>query len=107
MSTIRGRPLASQPENRKTSRESKMTGTTPIIFDLDAEGAKLTMLRGRTARTTFAERRRSGSAVHLGRYRDGMLLLAKSAGNSHWETHPADELLYVVEGEMTVDIVQK
>jgi mannose-6-phosphate isomerase-like protein (cupin superfamily) len=84
-----------------------MAGTTPIIIDLDAEGAKLTMLRGRTAQTNFAERRRSGSAVNLGRYRDGMLLLAKSAGNSHWETHPEDELLYVVEGEMTVDIVHK
>ena len=84
-----------------------MAGTTPIIIDLDAEGAKLTMLRGRTAQTNFAERRRSGSAVNLGRYRDGMLLLAKSAGNSHWETHPADELLYVVEGEMIVDIVHK
>ena len=84
-----------------------MAGITPIIIDLDAEAAKLTMLRGRTAQTTFAERRESGSAVHLGRYRDGMLLLAKSAGKSHWETHPEDELLYVLDGEMTVDIVEK
>src|SRR2546423_10284211 len=79
----------------------------PTIIDLDAEAAKLTMLRGRTPQTTFAERRASGSAVHLGLYRDGMLLLAKSAGKSHWETHPEDELLYVLDGEMTVDILEK
>jgi mannose-6-phosphate isomerase-like protein (cupin superfamily) len=84
-----------------------MQSRTPSIIDLDAEAAKLTMLRGRTPQTTFAQRRASGSAVHLGRYRDGMLLLAKSAGKSHWETHPHDELLYVLDGEMTVDIVEK
>jgi mannose-6-phosphate isomerase-like protein (cupin superfamily) len=77
----------------------------PTIADLNAEAAKLTMLHGRTPQTTFAERRDRGSAVHLGRYRDGMLLLAKSAGASHWETHPADELLYVLDGEATVDIL--
>jgi hypothetical protein len=68
--------------------ERNMERRTPTIIDLNAEAAKLTMLRGRTPQTTFAERRASGSAVHLGRYRDGMLLLAKSAGKSHWETHP-------------------
>ena len=84
-----------------------MEGRAPTIIDLNAEAAKLTMLRGRTPQTTFAERRASGSAVHLGLYRDGMLLLAKSAGKSHWETHPEDELLYVLDGEMTVDILEK
>src|SRR5579863_5425971 len=87
--------------------ETAMASTTPIIFDLNAEDAKLTMLYGRTPRTTFAERRAAGSAAHLGRYRDGMLLLAKSAGKSHWETHPHDELLYVLDGEMTVDTLGK
>ena len=61
-----------------------MEGRAPTIIDLNAEAAKLTMLRGRTPQTTFAERRASGSAVHLGGYRDGMLLLARSAGKSHW-----------------------
>ena len=84
-----------------------MEGRAPTIIDLNAEAAKLTMLRGRTPQTTFAERRASGSAVHLGGYRDGMLLLARSAGKSHWETHPEDELLYVLDGEMTVDILEK
>src|SRR5579863_6819191 len=85
--------------------ETAMASTMPTIFDLNAEDAKLTMLYGRTPRTTFAERRAAGSAAHLGRYRDGMLLLAKSAGKSHWETHPHDELLYVLKGEMNVDIL--
>ena len=76
----------------------------PTIIDVSAEAAKLTMFHGRTPQTTCAERK--GSAVHLGRYRDGMLLLGKSAGTGHWETHPADELLYVLEGAMTLDIVE-
>jgi len=77
----------------------------PTIIDVSAETAKLTMFHGRTPQTTFAERK--GSAVHLGRYRDGMLLLGKSAGTGHWETHPADELLYVLDGTMTLDIVEQ
>ena len=55
-------------------------------------------------RTTFAERR--GGAAQLGRYRDGMLLLSKSAGKGHWETHPEDELLYVFDEAMTVDVAK-
>ena len=77
----------------------------PTIIDVNAEAAKLTMFRGRTPQTTFAERK--GSAAHLGPYRDGFLLLSKSAGKGHWETHPADELLYVLEGTLTVDIVEQ
>ena len=84
-----------------------MESRPPIITDLTAEAAKLRMFYGRTPQTTFTERRDSGSAVHLGRYRDGMLLLGKSAGKSHWETHPEDELLYVLDGEMTVDVLEK
>ena len=36
-----------------------------------------------------------------------MLLLGKSAGTGHWETHPADELLYVLDGAMRLDIVEQ
>jgi quercetin dioxygenase-like cupin family protein len=75
----------------------------PIIIDLDAEAAKLTMFRGQTPRTTRAERK--GSAAHLGRYRDGLLLLGKSAGTGHWETHPEDELVHVLDGAATLDIL--
>ena len=76
----------------------------PTIIDVCAEAAKLSMFRGRTPTTTFAERK--GTAVQLGTYRDGMLLLGKSAGTGHWETHPEDEMLYVLDGAMTVDIVE-
>jgi mannose-6-phosphate isomerase-like protein (cupin superfamily) len=75
----------------------------PRIIDLNAEAAKLTMFRGRTPTTTFAERK--GTATQLGSYRDGILLLSKSEGTGHWETHPEDELLYVLDGAMTVDIL--
>src|ERR1700732_3405691 len=77
----------------------------PTIIDLNAEAAKLTMFRGQTPQTTRAERR--GSRALLGSYRDGLLLLGKSAGTGHWETHPEDELLCVLDGAMTVDILEK
>jgi mannose-6-phosphate isomerase-like protein (cupin superfamily) len=80
-------------------------GGMTTIIDLNAEAAKLTMLRGRTPQTTFAARK--GSAVQLASYRDGLLLLTKFAGKGHWETHPADELVYVLEGTLTLDIVEK
>ena len=77
----------------------------PTIIDLDAEAAKLTMFRGLTPQTTRAERK--GSAAQLPRYRDGLLLLGKSAGTSHWETHPEDELVHILDGAATLDIVQE
>jgi mannose-6-phosphate isomerase-like protein (cupin superfamily) len=77
----------------------------PIIIDLNAEAAKLTMFRGETAQTTRAERK--GSTAQLPRYRDGLLLLGKSTGTSHWETHPEDELVHVLDGAATLDIVQE
>lgn len=76
----------------------------PNVIDLNAEAAKLTIFRGRTPQTTFAARK--GTAAQLGPYRDGFLLLSKSAGIGHWETHPADELVYVMEGTATLDIIE-
>ena len=76
----------------------------PAIIDVNAEAAKLRTFLGRTPQTTFAERK--GSAVQLATYRDGMLLLNKSAGKGHWETHPEDELVYVLDGTLTLDIVE-
>ena len=73
------------------------------IIDVNAEAAKLTMFRGLTPQTRRAERK--GSAAQLPPYRDGLLLLGKSAGTSHWETHPEDELVYVLDGTATLDIV--
>ena len=74
------------------------------IIDINAEAAKLTMFRGLTPHTKRAERK--GTSAQLPRYRDGLLLLGKSAGTSHWETHPEDELVYVLDGSATLDVVQ-
>ena len=80
-----------------------MQRRTTRMIDIQAEAAKLRMFRGRTPQTSFA--RRQGTATVLGPYRDGMLLLAKSDGTGHWETHPQDELLYVLDGAMTIDVL--
>ena len=80
-----------------------MESKTPTIIDLNAELAKLTMFRGLTPQTKRAERR--GSGTQLGSYRDGILIAGKSAGTSHWETHPEDELVHVLEGRKTLEIV--
>ena len=80
-----------------------MESRTPSIIDLNAELAKLTMFRGLTPQTKRAERR--GSGTQLGPYRDGILIAGKSAGTSHWETHPEDELVHVLEGRKTLEIV--
>jgi mannose-6-phosphate isomerase-like protein (cupin superfamily) len=83
--------------------EREMESRTPSIIDLNAELAKLTMFRGLTPQTTRAERR--GSGTQLGPYRDGILIAGKSAGTSHWETHPEDELVHVLDGTKILDIV--
>jgi mannose-6-phosphate isomerase-like protein (cupin superfamily) len=80
-----------------------MENTAPIIIDLNAELAKLTMFRGLTPQTTFAERR--GSGALLGPYRDGILFAGKFAGTTHWEDHAEDELVHIIDGTKTLDIV--
>ena len=80
-----------------------MENRIPSIIDLNAELAKLTMFRGLTPQTTFAERR--GSGTQLGPYRDGILFAGKFAGTSHWETHAEDELVHILDGTKTLDIV--
>jgi mannose-6-phosphate isomerase-like protein (cupin superfamily) len=75
----------------------------PSVIDLNAELAKLTMFRGLTPQTTFAERRGSGAV--LGPYRDGILFIGKVAGTTHWETHPEEELVHVLDGSKMLDIV--
>jgi mannose-6-phosphate isomerase-like protein (cupin superfamily) len=83
--------------------EEEMESMPPIIIDLTAELAKLTMFRGLTPTTTRAERR--GSGMQLGPYRDGILIAGKSAGTSHWEDHAEDELVHVLDGTKILDIV--
>ena len=80
-----------------------MESRAPGIIDLNAELAKLTMFRGLTPQTTFAERR--GSGAQLAPYRDGILFAGKFAGISHWEEHAEDELVHVLDGTKILDIV--
>jgi mannose-6-phosphate isomerase-like protein (cupin superfamily) len=83
--------------------EREMETRTPSIIDLGPEIAKLTMFRGRTPQSTMADRQ--GSAARLASYRDGALLTSKFAGTGHWETHPADELVHILDGAATLEIV--
>jgi mannose-6-phosphate isomerase-like protein (cupin superfamily) len=59
-----------------------------------------------TPQTTSADRK--GSATNLGPYRDGILFLSKwSEGKTHWETHPEDELVHILNGTVTLDIIEE
>ena len=88
------------------SIDGKLAGAiavTPSIIDLTAELAKLTTFRGRTPRSTIADRK--GSAARLASYRDGALTATKFAGKGHWESHLAgDELIHVLDGTATLEI---
>jgi mannose-6-phosphate isomerase-like protein (cupin superfamily) len=101
--TIPGDHIERDAENPRTAEpERAIAGGTPCIIDLTAEVAKLTMFRGRTPRSTIAERQ--GSAVRLASYRDGALTATKFAGKGHWERHIADELIHILDGAATLDV---
>jgi mannose-6-phosphate isomerase-like protein (cupin superfamily) len=89
--------------NKEEIMQRDMESRTPTIVDLNAELAKLTMFRGLTPQTKRSERR--GSGTQLGPYRDGILTAGKSAGTSHWEDHAEDELVHILDGTKTLDIV--
>ena len=78
-------------------------GKTPSIIDFNAELAKLTRFRGRTPQSTMADRK--GSAAQLASYRDGALIVSSFAGTGHWEAHPGDELIHILDGSATLEIV--
>jgi mannose-6-phosphate isomerase-like protein (cupin superfamily) len=74
------------------------------IMDLNAEFAKLTMLRGRTPETPAAERK--GAFARLAPYRDSAINVAKFSGEGPWERHPnGDEIVQVVDGATTFHIM--
>lgn len=79
-----------------------MDNKVPAIIDLNAALATLTMVR-RSPRSTPDDRR--GSVAELATYRDGLLLVIKASGTDHWEVHPGDELIYIVDGVATLEIV--
>lgn len=48
-----------------------------------------------------------GAFAELSGYRDGALFIGHYAGNSQWERHgQGDELVYVIEGETTLVLLQ-
>src|ERR1700740_659382 len=74
------------------------------ILDLNAEFAKLKMLRGRTPETPPAER--EGAFARLAPYRDSAINVAKFSGEGPWERHPnGDEIVQVVDGAVTFYIM--
>jgi quercetin dioxygenase-like cupin family protein len=74
------------------------------ILDLNAEFAKLKMLRGRTPETT--PREREGAFARLAPYRDGAIFTAKFAGEGAWERHPnGDEIVQIVDGATTLHLM--
>jgi len=103
--TLPGDHIELDVDDPRAAEPQKVTATgSPNIVDLNAELAKLTMFRGRTPQSTMADRK--GSAARLASYRDGGLSITKFAGKGHWERHlPGDELIHVVDGTATLEIV--
>jgi len=103
--TLPGDHIELDVDDPRAAEPQKVTATgSPSIVDLNAELAKLTMFRGRTPQSTMADRK--GSAARLASYRDGGLSITKFAGKGHWERHlPGDELIHVVDGTATLEIV--
>jgi hypothetical protein len=83
-------------------RALDVAGTTPVVGDLDAEVARLRMVR-RSPQSTTADRQ--GSVACLATYRDGLLLTLKFSGRDHWEVHSGDELIHILDGAATLDMV--
>jgi len=57
----------------------------------------------RTPQSTRADAK--GSVARLASYRDGALLAIKFSGKDHWEAHPGDELIYILDGTAILEIV--
>jgi hypothetical protein len=75
------------------------------ITDLNAEFAKLNMLRGRSPQTTAAEREESRALARLMPYRDGTIFIAKFTGGGVWERHPSgDEIVQIIDGTTTLHV---
>jgi mannose-6-phosphate isomerase-like protein (cupin superfamily) len=83
---------------------SQAEGNVPTILDINAELAKLKMLRGRTPETPEADRQ--GAFARLAPYRDSAINVAKFSGEGPWERHiNGDEIVQVVDGATTLHIM--
>ena len=93
-----------RPHVRTSSVDKQFASRSPSIIDLRRELTKLTMFRGRTPRSTMADRK--GSSARLASYRDGALSATKFAGNGHWESHlTGDELVHILDGTATLEML--
>jgi mannose-6-phosphate isomerase-like protein (cupin superfamily) len=98
----RARPGCFAAGKSPTSAEGKVL----TILDLNAEFAKLRMLRGRAPQMTEAERKETGAFATMAPFRDGNIFSAKFAGDGAWERHPnGDELVQIVDGATTLHIM--
>lgn len=79
-----------------------MGSKLPVLIDLNAEVTKLVMCR-RTPQSTPEDR--TGSVANLATYRDGLLLAIKASGTDHWEAHSGDELIHILDGTVTLEMV--
>src|SRR5437879_13660057 len=71
---------------------------------MNAEFAKLRMLRGRTPETPEADRK--GAFARLAPYRDSAINAAKFSGEGPWERHPnGDEIVQAVDGATTFHLM--
>lgn len=75
----------------------------PTIIDVNAEAAKLTMFRGKTPQTTRGAQGQCGAIGPLPRRAPSprQVLRHEPLG-----AHPEDELIYVLEGSVVLDIVE-
>src|ERR1700761_3582885 len=74
------------------------------IIDLNAELARLAMLKGRSPTTTDAEK--NGAIARLAPYRDGVNFGAKFAGTSDWERLPhGEEIVQVADGSTALHLI--
>lgn len=79
-----------------------MDSKLPAIIDLNAVLSTLRMVR-RSPQSTPDDRK--GSVAELAPFRDGLLLALKASGKDHWEVHPGDELIHIIDGTTTLEIV--
>ena len=70
------------------------------ILDMNAESAKLKMLRGPIPETPEAERQ--GAFARLAPYRDSAINAAKFSGEGPWERHPnGDKIVQIARGAVS------
>jgi len=74
------------------------------IIDLNAELAKLTMLRGRGPLDSTEQKK--DAIVRLAPYRDGSIFASKFSGDSGWERHrQGEEIVEIVDGAATLHLL--